>query len=125
MREGSLIRGFLLAEGALYALFLAMDLLKLGRAGDPVKFLSILLCAAFCLYWSRRGGEGLVAGAMALTLCADFFLLVLDRDYFFGVALFCGVQGVYLLRLCRKMGRRPRWTLRGALFLLGLGPCGR
>lgn len=121
VREGSLVRGFLMAEGALYALFLAMDLWKLGRAGDPVKFCSILLCAAFCLYWGRRGGDGLVAGAMALTLCADFLLLVLDRDYALGVAIFCLVQGLYFLRLCRSMGRRPRWLLRGALFLLGMG----
>ena len=51
--EKRLIRGFLMAEGALYALFLTMDLLRLGRAGDPIKFCSIILCAAFCLYWSR------------------------------------------------------------------------
>ena len=120
MRAGSLVRGFLMVEGALYALFLAMDLLNLGRAGNPVKFCSILLCAAFCLYWSRRGGEGLVAGAMVLTLCADFFLLVLDRDYALGVLIFCAVQGLYLLRLCGKMGGRPRWAVRGVLFLLGL-----
>ena len=98
-----------------------MDLLELGRAGDPVKFSSIVLCAAFCFYWSRRGGDGLVAGAMALTLCADFFLLVLDRDYALGVAVFCLVQGLYFLRLCRCMGRRPRWLLRGVIFALGLG----
>ena len=119
--EKRLIRGFLMAEGALYALFLTMDLLRLGRAGDPIKFCSIILCAAFCLYWSRRGGDGLVAGAMALTLCADFFLLVLDRDYPLGVLIFCAVQGLYLLRLCRFMGRRPLWLCRGALLLLGLG----
>lgn len=121
MREGSLIRGFLCLQGALYVLFVAMDLLRLGRAGDPVKFCAILLCAAFCLYWRRRGGDGLVAGAMALTLCADLFLLALNRDYPLGVLLFCAVQGLYLLRLCRLTGRRPRWPVRGALFLLGLG----
>ena len=36
-------------------------------------------------------------------VAADFFLLVLDAWYALGVALFCGVQGLYLARL-RTMG---------------------
>ena len=121
MREGSLVRGFILVEGVLYLLFVAMDLLKPGRAGDAVKYLSILLCVLFCLYWRRRGGDTLTAAAMALTLCADFFLLVLNRDYALGVAIFCLVQGLYLLRLCRELEQRPLLPLRAALFLLELG----
>ena len=44
-----------------------------------------------------------MCAALALTLSADFFLLVLDAWYALGVALFCGVQGLYLARL-RAMG---------------------
>lgn len=121
MREGKgTVRAFLWAQGALYALFVSMDLLNMGRVGDPVKFCSILLCLVFCLYWAGRGGDKLVAAAMALTLCADVFLLVLDRDYPLGVILFCAVQGLYLLRLCREMGRRPMLPLRAVLVILVL-----
>ena len=121
MREGKgTMRAFLWAQGALYALFVSMDLLNMGRAGDPVKFCSILLCLAFCLFWAGRGGDRLVATAMAFTLCADFFLLALDRDYALGVGIFCAVQGLYLLRLCREMGRRPMLLLRAVLVMMGL-----
>lgn len=56
-----------------------------------------------------------MAAAMALTLGADTFLLLLNRWYGAGVALFCGVQGLYLIRILRRCGR-SLWGLR--LFLV-------
>ena len=61
-------------------------------------------------------GSRLMAAAMALTLGADTFLLLLNDWYGAGVALFCGVQGLYLVRILRRFGR-SLWGLR--LFLVG------
>nr|DAY57723.1 MAG TPA: YhhN family protein [Caudoviricetes sp.] len=55
--------------------------------------------------------------AMALTLGADTFLLLLNDHYGAGVALFCGVQALYLVRICRRNGGRTLWPLRLVLVL--------
>ena len=95
---------FLGAEAALYAGFLALDLLAPGSGWDmPLKYGGIALCFLFALARSETGEGKLVCTALALTLAADLFLLVLDARYALGVALFCGVQGLYLARL-RAMG---------------------
>lgn len=105
---------FLGLEAALYAAFMALDLT--GGSGDPVKYASIAVCLVFSVLFARRGGSRLMAAAMALTLGADTFLLLLNRWYGAGVALFCGVQGLYLIRILRRCGR-SLWGLR--LFLVG------
>ena len=104
---------FLGLEAALYAIFMALDLT--GGSGDPVKYASIAVCLVFSVLFARRGGSRLMAAAMALTLGADTFLLLLNRWYGAGVALFCGVQGLYLIRILRRCGR-SLWGLR--LFLV-------
>ena len=106
---------FLGLEAALYAAFMTLDLT--GGSGDPVKYASIAVCLAFSVLFARRGGSRLMAAAMALTLGADTFLLLLNDWYGAGVALFCGVQGLYLIRILRRCGR-SLWGLR--LFLLDL-----
>lgn len=105
---------FLGLEAALYAAFMALDLT--GGSGDPVKYASIAVCLVFSVLFARRGGSRLMAAAMALTLGADTFLLLLNDWYGAGVALFCGVQGLYLVRILRRCGR-SLWGLR--LFLVG------
>ena len=104
---------FLGLEAALYAIFMTLDLT--GGSGDPVKYASIAVCLVFSGLFARRGGSRLMAAAMALTLGADTFLLLLNRWYGAGVALFCGVQGLYLIRILRRCGR-SLWGLR--LFLV-------
>ena len=52
-----------------------------------------------------------MAWAMAFTLAADTFLLLLDRWYGMGIVLFCVVQGLYLARIRRACGR-TLWALR-------------
>ena len=106
---------FLGLEAALYAIFMAMDLIT-GGSGDPVKYASIAVCLVFSVLFARRGGSRLMAAAMALTLGADTFLLLLNDWYGAGVALFCGVQALYLVRICRQNGGRSLWGLR--LFLV-------
>lgn len=105
---------FLGLEAALYAAFMALDLT--GGSGDPVKYASIAMCLVFSVLFACRGGSRLMAAAMALTLGADTFLLLLNDWYGAGVALFCGVQGLYLIRILRRCGR-SLWGLR--LFLVG------
>lgn len=117
---------FLALESALYALFLWRDLSGVDAAA--IKYGAIALCLLFSLLYARRGGSRLMPAAMALTLAADTFLLLLDAHYGVGVALFCGVQGLYLLRLLQENGGRSLWLLRlgltlpawAALGLLGL-----
>ena len=116
-RRGWLIPVFLGTEGGLYTLFLILDLLGHWDWSVPVKYASIVVCLFFSL-----GGKRLMACAMAFTLLADTFLLLLDAHYLAGVASFCAVQILYLLRI-RGWGGwpLPLWAaLRGGLFAAAL-----
>lgn len=96
-------------EAALYLLFLALDAFSTG--GDRVKYLTIVVCLLAAVWSARHGGSRLMAWAMAFTLAADTFLLLLDRWYGAGIVLFCVVQGLYLARIRRACGR-TLWALR-------------
>ena len=61
-----------------------------------------------------------MAWAMAFTLAADTFLLLLDRWYGMGIVLFCVVQGLYLARIRRACGR-TLWALRAGLVPVSMG----
>lgn len=108
---------FLALEGCLYAAFLALDLLGAPGPGVYLKYGGILLCLAFSLLCTMAGGDRLVPPALALTVLADLFLLVLNRRYALGVLLFLGVQTIYLIRL-RRLSGKGRLFLRLALPLL-------
>lgn len=113
----ALLSSFLSLEGAIYACFLVLDLLGRGDQTTPIKYAGILLCLGFSLL----GTDRLVPLALALTACADWFLLVRGDHYALGVALFLCVQTVYYLRL-RRAGADSAWPLRSALALgAGLG----
>lgn len=111
---------FLGLQGVLYLIFLSGDLTGAGVQTVPVKYASILLCLLFSLGWSLGGGDKLVSAALAFTLGADTFLLLLNSRYFLGVLLFCAVQGLYLLRIVQRNGGRSLWLPRLGLFLLAL-----
>lgn len=109
---------FLAAEGLLYLSFLSLDLFfpQLGW-NMPLKYLSIGLCFVYILP-TICGPEGPLMGvALGLTLLADLFLLVLNRWYLCGVACFCVVQLLYLVRLVRHNRSHLvlRLILRGAV----------
>lgn len=110
---------FLTVEAILYAAFLIWDLTVGGPGSNPIKFAGILLCLAYSLYLSRQGGCRLVSAALALTVLADVFLLLLNAHYALGILLFCGVQGLYFICIVRGGGRNL-WGLRLGLFLLSL-----
>ncbi len=107
------LRGlFLAAEAVIWVSFLFLDLFRGGAGAVPLKFGGVALCSLF-VYWNLPlGGDRLTAAALALTVWADLFLLVLDRCYLLGVALFCAVQACYLARICRANGGRTLWPLR-------------
>ncbi len=109
---------FLALEGLIYVRFLFLDLVGQGAAGNSVKYLGIILCTLFAWHQGVHGGSRLVAWALTLTLGADWFLLMLDRYYALGLLLFCGVQGLYLLRISRANGGRTLWGARLVLCLL-------
>ena len=113
---------FLLSEGGLYAAFLWLDVTAGSAAlSTRLKYASILLCALFALLWRLLGrGDGLTAAALLLTAGADAFLLVWNAHYAAGLALFCGVQLCYFLRLYPARERRSLWPARLGLFLLAL-----
>lgn len=117
MRRSS-VAAFLVIQGILYFLFLSLDLAGAGNKTILLKYSSIVLCLLFSAYWSISGGDKLVTAALALTLGADTFLLLLDRDYQLGVLLFCGVQGVYLMRIYQKNGGNSLWAVRLGCCLL-------
>ena len=111
---------FLAAESVLYLSFLAADLWG-EMNSNPVKYASILLCLAYAL-WAALvwRGDRLVCLALGLTAWADWYLLMLNRNYSLGVGIFCGVQLCYLVRIARENGGHSWWGTRLAL-MFGAG----
>lgn len=118
---------FLLAEGALYAAFLCLDLFLPGSGWDvPLKYGAIWLCFFWTMGSARNLDGQLTRAALAFTLLADLFLLVFNRWYGAGVAAFCVVQLLYLARIHRA-GRRPlarRLLLRAGLAAILMAAAG-
>lgn len=120
--------------GGLWLAFLFLDLS--GMAGSTaVKFAAIGLCGLTAWTGAKTADGRIVAAALTLTVCADLFLLVLNRsvgDQLAGVRIFIAVQLLYACRLFLLRGKRIcPWG--AALRLLGvvsapgpaLGPHGR
>lgn len=108
---------FLAALGCLYVAFLALDLLRPGSGWSvALKYAAILLCFFKGLGCPRNTDGLLTRWALGFTLAADWFLLVLDRYYWAGVACFCAVQVLYMVRIRRLGG----WALGPELILRGL-----
>ena len=109
------VRLFLAVQGVLYLWFLSWDL---RDAGDTrwIKYASIVLCFLFAAYQAARGGDRLTAAALAFTLGADAFLLLLDRYYPLGIGLFCIAHLFYRGRIGREGGgAHPCFLLPPAL----------
>lgn len=112
-------RVFPLLAGGLWAVFLFLDLTRLGDS-TAVKFAAICLCCAAAWTGCRTADGRRVTAALTLTVGADVFLLLLDRglsDRLLGVGLFLAVQLLYALRLYRL--RRDRVCRWGAALRLG------
>jgi len=94
---------------AVWFLFLILDLTYLADS-TWLKFGAICLCFASSLTGLSTPDGRLTALAQGLTVCADLFLLVLNRsttDQLTGVVIFLSVQLLYALRL-------RLWRRRGA-----------
>ena len=115
---------FLVLEGAVYAAFLAMDLAGLGGLSIWPKYAGVLLCVVFACRCALRGGDRLIPFALACTALADLFLLVLNRYYPLGVAIFLVVQTLYLLRLRRDGADSALWLRAGLALILALAVYG-
>lgn len=89
---------FLAVEGLFYLWFLTCDI---TGAGDStlVKFAAIALVAFAGLFAGKTSNGRIVTKALLFTVCADVFLLLLNRYYALGVTLFLVVQLLYTLRL--------------------------
>lgn len=111
---------FLALEGALYAVFLALDLTGQGGQTVPLKYAGVLLCLLYAALCALRGGDRLIPAALALTAAADWFLLVRGDHFALGVALFLGVQTLYLLRLRTAGAPWAYWLRMGLPLLMGV-----
>ena len=109
------VRLFLAVQGVLYLWFLSWDLRDMGDT-RWIKYGTIVLCFLFAAYQAARGGDRLTAAALAFTLGADAFLLLLDRYYPLGIGLFCIAHLFYRGRICRAGGgAHPCFLLLPAL----------
>lgn len=120
----SLYRGrvFPLLAGNLWAIFLFLDMTDLADS-TWIKFAGICLCCPTALLGAVTFDGRLVAAALCLTVGADWFLLVMDRHYTAGIALFLLVQSIYAYRLYLFRGKcasRSGLALRFLFFLLSL-----
>ena len=104
---------FVASEAALYIAFLVCDICnRFSNVSTVLKYASVLICFLVSLSGISEKGGKYVALALAFTVCADLFLLVLDNFYVIGVALFCPVQIIYALRLHRMRAKKPLLILR-------------
>lgn len=97
--KGIFLKCFLCIEVFLYGFFLYCDLADLPTLGTLLKYTALLGCLLTSLCSCVSRDSLLVASALSFTAAADLFLLVLNRWYICGVALFCVVQCLYARRL--------------------------
>lgn len=93
-------RVFPVLAGGLWVWFLVLDIFRLGNS-TWVKFAGICLCCLTALTGVKTSDGRLVAAAQCFTVAADWFLLVLNKNYLVGFLLFMIVQFCYLVRLGR------------------------
>lgn len=81
---------FLIIESLIYISFIVLDILRINST--YIKYISIIMCLIYALY-NRKKNRSI---AMAFTLLADLFLLVLNSHYEIGLLCFIVVQMTYL-----------------------------
>lgn len=104
--------------GVLWAIFLILDIFQLGDS-TWIKFFSICLCCLTALFGTNTVDGKLVAAALCLTVGADWFLLVRDDHYLWGIGLFTVVQLIYAYRLCLHRDKLISWHIFVRLLALG------
>ena len=106
-------KAFLLSELVIYLSFIVLDCG--GYFSSYIKYTGIVLCFLFSLYKSNTYR----ILAFALTLIADYFLLIANRNYELGLMPFVLVQIVYCL-LLKKRYKRTYILFRFAFVVLGV-----
>lgn len=109
-------RFFPALAGVLWVIFLFLDITEMADS-TWVKFAGICLCCAAALSGAKTADGRLVAVAQCFTVGADWFLLVLNRDYLVGFLLFMIVQLCYLVRLGRMQSNCLGFSPREKAFL--------
>jgi hypothetical protein len=98
---------FAVCSIAIYCVFLIFDGIGLHASSVNLKYSGIIACFLFACAFSALGGgkNALIPVALALTLAADLFLLVLGKYYEVGVAVFIIAQSAYFAHLCVMRGK--------------------
>lgn len=100
---------FLMTEAVLYGLILTSG----GKLLIWSEYISIILCFLFSLFCFQKP---LLIGGLALTLCADFCLVICDPiQQLWGMVFFLGAQCLYAILLHRQ--RLPRGLLAARIGL--------
>ena len=111
-KEQWLTAVFLLAEAALYTLILT------GRWVVSAQYAAVCLCFAFVLLHLRQANY-YILGGLALTLCADWFLVVQrPQEKLTAMCFFLGAQTVYALLLHRRVRSRNLLWARIAVVVI-------
>ena len=111
---------FLFLSALLWLCFLLCDLFTTVDS-TWVKYTSICLCCLTALLGATTTDGRLVAAALCFTVAADWFLLVRNDHYEWGIGLFIIVQLFYALRLFYLRGKKIciwELVLRCVSFLL-------
>lgn len=111
VRSVPLVISFLFTEGIIYLIFLALDLSGHGEQTLCIKYVSTLLC----LLTALQNGNRQISCAIAITIAADWFLLILGEHFLFGVFLFLISQFLYANHL-HQLGSTYAPLLRIGLF---------
>lgn len=107
-------RYFILTEAVLFLIFVYMDLKHTDSS--VIKYIGIVLCLIYALV--GRNAEGSIV--FVFTLLADWFLLIRNSHYLYGVLFFVAVQLIYAHILVRR-GCRPLLPCRLCLLVLSQG----
>ncbi len=114
MENQRLQKRFVVAETMLFLVFVCMDLKRTDSS--VFKYIGIVFCLVFALI--DRNAEGSIA--FVFTLLADWFLLIRNSQYLYGVLFFVAVQLIYAHILVRR-GCRSLLPCRLCLLVLSQG----
>ena len=101
---------FLSIQSVLYVIFLALEFTGGNNSfSTQVKYLVILLCFIYTLLkWDDFVCKRLcIRCAFFFTLVADYFLLLTDNHYFYGILSFTLVQQLYGIKLDMQLAHKP------------------
>ncbi len=116
-RPDAVAIGFLLIELVLYVAILTVS----GTAAVVCMITSVVVCFVYALVRSGRS-DPLLVTALAMTVGADFFLVVCEPiEQLWGMVFFLAAQSVYAARLHHIAPSRAWLIVRAALIVAAVG----